>query len=85
MKLINKSRWIINILSILLIILSISIISGENEIIRGNSIYIDNDDIFMSATPHTLYESGNVTFIVQTKKYGGDIDLIWGFNISPLH
>jgi hypothetical protein len=55
-------------------------VSAENEIIQGDTIFIDNDEIYMSATPHTLYESGNVTFTVRTKEFNGNIDLIWGFN-----
>lgn len=68
------------VLGLTLILCSIGIINAEGEIIKENTIYIDTNDIFISATPHTLYESGNVTFIIKTKKYNGDIDLIWGFN-----
>ena len=68
------------IIGFTLILCSIGIINADGEVIEGDTIYIDNEDVFMSATPATLSESGYVTFVVETKKYSGDIDLIWGFN-----
>lgn len=68
------------ILYLFIVIIMTPFVSAEGEIISGDTIYVENDEFFMSATPHTLYESGNVTFVVRSKSYIGDIDMIWGFD-----
>lgn len=69
----------------LLLLISINNVSAANEwIIEGNSVYVNDENVYLSATPHTLYSSGYVYFNLSTKSYTGDVDVVWGFNISSV-
>ncbi|RLG27354.1 hypothetical protein DRO03_12175, partial [Methanosarcinales archaeon] len=48
--------------------------------INGSVVYIDDENVIMKAYPHTLTDSGYVTFNLTSKKFAGDIDVVWGFN-----
>ena len=75
-------------------LLSISVVNIEikkaddnNWVIDGDTVYVDDNNLYASATPHTLYSSGWVEFSFQSKQYDGDIDVIWGFpdDTKPTH
>ena len=53
---------------------------GDDWIIDGDTVYIDNELVYASATPHTIVGSGWVEFEFKSKVYSGDIDFIWGFD-----
>ena len=53
---------------------------GDWEIV-GNSVQIDDDYLFASATPHTITGNTLVEFNFRSKVYSGDIDFIWGFDV----
>lgn len=53
---------------------------GDNHTIDGNSVFIDDSNLYMSATPHTLKSSGEVTFNLVSKVYEGSADIIFGFD-----
>lgn len=77
---------------ILLLILSLMLTSvssvttsiSNNEfpisIKEGNSCYIDDDNAYISATPHTLNADGYVYLNVTSKKLEGKLDFCFGFN-----
>ena len=48
--------------------------------IEGDKVFLDNPDIYLSATPHTLAGSGWVEFELQSKGYEGEIDFLLGFD-----
>ena len=50
-------------------------------IIDGDTVYIDDENLYISATPHTLDGDGWVEFELETKTFDGDIDIVWGFDI----
>lgn len=61
--------------------------SGDGWVIDGDTVYIDNEQVYASATPHTIAGAGWVTFEFKSKVYSGDIDFIWGFdvpNVKPM-
>lgn len=53
--------------------------SGE-WVIDGNTVYIDDENVYLGATPHTLNRDGWVLFELETKEWDGAIDVIWGFD-----
>lgn len=54
----------------------------DNHTIDGNTISIDDENIYLSATPHTIGSSGWVEFELNSKQYSGDIDILFGFNTN---
>lgn len=71
--------------SILLIFIFIAPSNAEdNYIIDGNIVYIDDENVYLSAYPHTIYESGYVYFNFTSKNYNGNIDTAFGFNTSSV-
>lgn len=48
--------------------------------IVGKAVYIDDANVYLSASPHTLASSGWVEFTVLSKKYSGEVDVGWGFS-----
>ena len=51
---------------------------GADYKIDGNTVYVDNDNVRIEATPHTLTASGWVTVKFWTKQYSGDLDICYG-------
>jgi hypothetical protein len=51
-----------------------------NLFIKDDTVYADDEQIYFSATPHTLNGGGDVVFEFESKQYDGDVDLCWGFN-----
>jgi len=50
--------------------------------IEGDSVYVDNADIYINVTPHTLATSNWVTLEFQSKVFSGNIDFVFGFNTT---
>lgn len=67
------------ILIILLIPTSVSALT-DNWTIEGNKVYVDDANVYLSATPAVLGSSGWVEFELKSKKYEGAIDVAWGFD-----
>lgn len=61
-------------------LLFISIASGET--VDGDLVYIDDEDAYLSAYPHTISSSGYVYFNLTSKQFTGDIDAVWLFNTT---
>jgi len=55
---------------------------GTDWIIDGDTVYIDDENVYLSATPHTIIEDTWVTFKLRSKGYEGDIDACWLFNTT---
>lgn len=52
----------------------------SNWTIEGDTVYINDSKVFISATPHTAI--GWVNFVVQPKTYTGNVDLALGFDTN---
>ncbi|PNX47433.1 MAG: hypothetical protein BV457_05715, partial [Thermoplasmata archaeon M9B1D] len=58
-----------------------STVSSLNDwVIDNNTVYVDNSQVFASATPHTINGDGDVVFEFSSKVYSGNVDFCWGFN-----
>jgi len=53
--------------------------------IDGNTVFTEDEDIFISTTPHTLYGDGWVTSNFISKNYTGNIDIAYGFNTTSIY
>jgi hypothetical protein len=49
-------------------------------VLSGNSVIQSDDNIYIEATPATLYSSGWVEVTFWTKGYEGPVDVVYGFN-----
>jgi len=54
----------------------------ENWTIESDTVFIDDSNVYLSATPHTLSGSGWVEFELLSKHFEGEIDVVWGFDQS---
>jgi hypothetical protein len=64
-----------------IIIPSKSIDAQEGDwIISGNTVYVNDDKTYASATPHTINGREEVVFEFLSKVYTGNVNFIWGFN-----
>lgn len=74
------------LLIILLLLQSLSVFipstAGADWVIDGDTVYVDNAQVYLSVTPHTIIESDTVTFHLRSKQYSGNIDAVWLFNTS---
>ena len=52
----------------------------NNWEIEGDMVWFEDDNVFISATPHTLTGSGWVIFNFTSKIYEGNIDAVLGFD-----
>ena len=52
--------------------------------ISGDSVFVDDEFVFISATPHTLLSSGYVVYNLTSKVYSGDVDLVFGFDSDKI-
>jgi len=88
-----ERRRILNYIIIFLIISSlfsgvtVNSDSGDDWIIDGDMVYIDNDKVYASAEPHTINGRQWVEFNFRSKVYTGDVSFVWGFDtpdVKPL-
>jgi hypothetical protein len=70
------------LVSLILLLFCCNAIADDNYIINGDTVYIDDSKVYLSATPHTLSSSGWVYFNLTSKVYTGNIDACWGFNTT---
>jgi len=79
-----QRKWIFILcsFSIFTIAMSFGSVSDQSWVIDGDRVYINDNNVFLQAKPHTLYSSGWVYFNLTSKVYAGDIDVVWGFDIG---
>ena len=53
-----------------------------NWTIEGDSVYLNNEDAYLSVTPHTITSDGWVEVELESKQYSGAIDFLFGFNTA---
>ncbi len=68
----------------LLVLLSLANVGfaviGENWTVVGNTVFANDSKAFISVSPHTLKDSGEIQLSMLSKQYTGNLDLIFGFN-----
>ncbi len=78
-----KTSFIVMIsLSIFLMLILLQLIIADDYTIDGQSVYVNNSKAYISARPHTLWNSGYVNVEFISKQYTGDINVVFGFNIN---
>ena len=55
---------------------------ADGYTVIGDTVFINDSNVYLSASPHTLSGSGWVYFNLTSKVYTGNIDVVWGFNTS---
>ncbi len=55
---------------------------GDDWVGDGDKVYVDDSNVYLSATPHTLKGSGWIEFELNSKQFSGEIDAVWGFESS---
>ena len=65
-----------------LIPIQVSSDAGGDWIIDGDKIYVDDDNVYLSLEPHTIYENTDIIVNFTSKKFSGNIDLCFGTNVS---
>ena len=53
---------------------------SDNFIINGTTVYVNNDQLYLSASPHTIHRSQDVIFELVSKQYTGEADVLFGFD-----
>ena len=85
-KKMNKTVVAVGIIAVLLVSLFAGLVPSSVALpsytITDNTVWIDDANVYMSATPHTISSGGWVYFDLTPKNYNGDIDSVWGFNTS---
>lgn len=56
--------------------------AGSDWAIDGDTVYIDDSNVYLAATPAVLGGSGWVEFELLSKHYEGKIDAVWGFDTA---
>ena len=60
-------------------------VSGLEYQIEGNAVFIDDSNVFIETQPHTLTKpEETVYFTFNSKKFTGNIDMIWGFDTETV-
>jgi hypothetical protein len=57
---------------------------GDNWIIDGDRIYVDDENASISITPHTLIQSGELLINLTSKVYEGDVDIVFGVDSDTI-
>ena len=74
----------IKIIAILIVFLLLicGTVTASDYTIVDDTVFFDDSNVYLSASPHTLASSGWVYFNLTSKIYSGNIDVVWGFNTS---
>jgi len=80
-----ERKTLTNLLLIVLLIVGlipipITVVADNNYIIDGDRVYIDDTNVYLSATPHTVMQDGWVEFELVSKKFSGDVDVAFGID-----
>ena len=57
---------------------------GADYTIEGNSVYVNDSNIYLRATPHTIAYSDWVEVEFESKLFGGEVDFAFGFNTDTI-
>lgn len=64
-----------------MIVVAMPMIRADNNwTIDGDSVYVNDSNVFINITPHTITQSGEAELQLLSKIYSGDIDILFGFN-----
>ena len=76
-------RYVFLIIFFIVLYLNASF-SSDSWVIDGNIVSINDTNVFISITPHTISSSGYITINLTSKVYTGNIDAIFGVNSNTI-
>lgn len=53
---------------------------GGDWVIDEDKIFVDDENVYLSCEPHTIIQDTDVVFELISKKFGGEIDVVFGIN-----
>ena len=77
-----KRSYIVTIFILILLFIPAAAQLISEYVIDGNTVYIDDSNVFISTTPHTIIGEGWTYNNFIFKTFTGDVDVVWGFNTS---
>lgn len=84
----NRSKLFLPFLFLIVVFGVLFVSNAEiisSYIIDGDTVYIDDENIYIGTTPHTVYGDGWVTSNIITKSYSGNLNIAYGFNTSSIY
>ena len=79
-----ESKFILFGMFSLLFFISACSQDGEDYIIDGNAVYINDSNVYLRAEPHTLFYSDWVEVEFESKIFSGEINFAFGFDTDQL-
>ena len=86
----EELKGVLRVLGIVVLLASLFIVpssvadSPTPWVIEDDTVFVNDTKVYMSATPHTITDSGWVEFVIKPKTYTGDIDVLWGFSLPSV-
>lgn len=74
----KRFKGLVILLLVLILLVPIRVYAQGNWVKDGDKVYVDDENVYLSAAPHTLGSSGWVEFELLSKQYEGNIDVVWG-------
>jgi len=75
---------LIGMVMVLLVVTGCSEEEGESYEIVGNSVMVNDSNVYMLITPHTIKHSDWVELEFESKLFSGDIDVAFGFDTDAV-
>jgi hypothetical protein len=76
----NRKRVLAGLGIFFILVLATNMVKADSYTIDGNSVYVNDSNVYIRAYPHTITHSQWVYFNLTSKAYTGDIDVVWGFD-----
>ncbi len=67
------------LLIVLLVGISIAESDSQEWTVDGDRVYVNDSDIYIAVTPHTIHNNRNVTVTLRSKTHSGKTDIILGY------
>ena len=83
----NRSKLFLPVLFLIVVFGALFVSNAEiisSYIIDGDTVYIDDENIYIDQTPHTIYGEGSGTSNIITKNYNGNLNVAYGFNTTSI-
>lgn len=74
----DTKYWLFGIITLLVLISACT--QSENYTIDGNSVYVNDSNVYINVYPHTTTGTEYVNVEFESKLFTGDIDFVFGFD-----
>lgn len=80
-----KNKYLIILMLCSLFVATIPVnAQSENWTIEGDTVYVDDSNVYIGVTPHTIQGSGYVNLEILSKHFSGEIDVCFGFDVPTV-